>query len=91
MAKSFGELLKKGGPVVLTSRIGGIPEVILVAGKELAALELLSKFGIIKLSRITDDKVLNSTSAVEVKKVVGTLSDKEVEERAERCRKRMRR
>lgn len=90
MAKSFGDALKESGPVVLMhrDRVGGIPEVILVPGKELQALELLGKLGVIKISLITDDKVLSCTSTEEVKEVV---NDEKIQVRAARCRKRMRR
>lgn len=48
MAKSFGEALAKGEPVIMTFE-GKVPEVILQEGREKEALETMEKMGLIKL------------------------------------------
>ena len=51
MAKSLGEALAEGVPVVFTKLDGSVPDVVCEPGKELQALELLEKMGRIKLIR----------------------------------------
>lgn len=60
MAKSFGEALSKGVPVVFT-RKGTCPEVICESGKETEALQLLEKMNIITLLRPQDGRQVPGT------------------------------
>lgn len=53
MAKSLGGALAAGQPVVFTIS-GRPPEVMCQPGKELEALELLDKMGLIKLLHVED-------------------------------------
>lgn len=55
MAKSIGEALVKGVPVVFRIE-GRVPEVVCEPGKEREALDLLDKLGIVKLLRPDDGR-----------------------------------
>ena len=50
MAKSFGEVLAKGVPIVFL-RKGDVPEVICEPGKEAEALDTMEKMNLIKVVR----------------------------------------
>ena len=55
MAKSIGEALVKGVPIVFTVK-DRIPEVVCEPGKEREALELLDKLKLIRLMRPDDGR-----------------------------------
>lgn len=71
MAESFGGAIKEGGPVVTMSRMGGIPQVFLIPGRELQALELLDKLGVIKIGYIQDGRMPKGLLAVGDEEKVG--------------------
>jgi hypothetical protein len=60
MAKSIGEALAKGVPIVFTGK-GRIPEVVCEPGKEAQALDILEKMDIIKILRPHDGRQPDGT------------------------------